>query len=231
MSDGCAEEALKLLDIHQGMVLGEVHGDYAHARFVRDLMSKAAARGVKHLYVEMFQQPLQGMIDLWQESDRPHMLVEHINNKRFAYSTYNWAHYWEILQAAKAAGIRVTAVEPAEVPDPGYPGLLMMVRNIGWQKCIDKSQAEAPGKYILYCGRGHLDARQCGDQSTMQKMMKIPGVSMLRGLPGFVPSIRNSDLHRCWLPKAADQTYINGLQREISAKIDRNTLMPVALAL
>lgn len=219
MTDGCISEAARLLQHNNGIAVGEVHGDYAHARFMKALLPKAAAMGVRHMYVEMFRQSRQDMLDRWQDDGDPQDLMAHINRQRFGYSTYNWVHYWDVLEVARQSGIRVTTIEPDEIPAPRHPGLIMMTRNIAWQKRIDQSQMEAPGKYILYCGQGHLEARECGGRSTMQAMMNISGIFLKRGLPGFMPAMRTPDLHHCWVPKAPDQTPISGMQITLSAKI------------
>ncbi|HEY8964488.1 MAG TPA: ChaN family lipoprotein [Alphaproteobacteria bacterium] len=197
-----------------GIALAEVHGEYAHARFIRAALPQLAEAGTRKMYIEHFQQWMQPVLDEWQEtgdaSDVKRLFNEALG---LAHSRDQWVHTWKILNVARENNIRVIALEPDTVYAP-YIGLSILGRNYEWQKRIEQDQAQSPSPYILYCGQGHVTRKNDHGAFPVTKMLGIPAVMLRRGLPSYHESAVDQDLFHCWLPMSFDQTQITGVRMQ-----------------
>ncbi len=172
---------LGLLDTAQGMALSERHGAYAYPIYAAEMMERFAEKGVTRFFVEMIHHRNQYALDWWQDEGDPRHLIDIMNKQTRAHATGQWQHYWEMLQAAQKAGIRVIGVnggaEPHLKPEEIFPKT-----NEFWiSRILEQTKAVEHGeKYIVFGGRGHFRSLLSGNYGVARRM-RIPAILMHEG--------------------------------------------------
>lgn len=210
--DQINEFVLDLLERSPGLAFGEIHGAYAFPRFLRDRMSEFADRGVRALFVEMVPRRKQSLLDEWQTNGNPKPLIDYFNSRHKANSSYQWQNYWEMLEAARVADIRVYGINT--MPEDDNDGQInrMGISNAIWLNAIKRVIAHfQPGdKYIVFGGQGHF-RYTCNGVQGVSYELGIPSVQMDYGKPLLVQQAVTPQEHLIRLPLGPDHiSFFNG---------------------
>ncbi len=199
----------------KGAVVGaETHGMYAHADFMCEVICAVAEAGGDRLYIEMFHERHQDKIDDWQDRGDASGLIW-LMNKLPGHSEKMWQRFWQVLQMAKACGMRVVAVEPDSLPQL-YPGMQIFFRNLKWQDKIEADQRAKGNErpYVLYCGEWHVDRARCANATPIHGLLKAAAFVFDEGAHCLVPPLRAQSPARMFVPRAADQTPLDFRRHE-----------------
>ncbi len=170
-----------LLSTSQGIIFAEDHRDPATPRHLAQQMRSLAKAGVKVLFTELFNDSAEHA--QWLEAfdkDIPSEAVEamksHIDTIGHYYPPRTPDVYHELLQEARANGIKLAGVPPARSSiNPIGENNPRVAAHIA----AEMKKYPPATKYALYCGKDHTHA---GNEENMS-MDQARGIDLILGAP------------------------------------------------
>ena len=164
------------LQHHDGIFVGDLHGDWDHARALQHALCSKDGASVKTLYIEMVPATLSAVtVDFLRDADDPARadLVNQIWDKwRYGYPprasnsdapvSASLDHpYLQLIQSAALCGVEVVGidVDRSDQPSSGLAYMLGRTKavNKAWASTIEQHQQQSPvaQKFVVFGGRLH----------------------------------------------------------------------------
>jgi len=185
-NESANEVLLNLVDNHEGVCIGEEHSDIFPKQLIIDNLTQLKAKGVNKIYMEhLFFDSMQPLLDAYfnQKSDEMPSYL-----KRYLLRCLHSKSFFDLVQAAKKAGIRIVAIDTTVSYNCGVESKVGVIsdqnRYIAMNTVatiiINREQKKDPGKYIALMGSGHVAMINNGETTG------VPGVAELLQVPSFV---------------------------------------------
>jgi hypothetical protein len=203
--DSCLES---LITDHEGVGIGEYHGAYAYPDFIATRAGFFASLGVSQFITEIIPRAQQHKINQWQDEGNARPLIDFINTRKKANSSYQFQRYWEMFQALHAANIRIHGA--AMTPDVETP-FSMSRANSEFMMAARSARARLgrDEKLMLYGGRGHFRMRD--GEPGVSTELGIPALHLEEGAYALSRGVLSPMQHIAMIPRAADQiSYFRG---------------------
>ena len=198
-----------LIEKNEGMAIGEYHGAYAYPIFVAERAKEFAKRGVKDFVMEIMPRNKQNLVDAWQDRGDPKPLIDYLNDRKLANSSYHFQYYWDMMQALNKAGIRIHVAGYQTPKDQPYS---MSDANQTLFDVVKRIRAHAPPgqKYLLFGGRGHFRYIYDGEEGVSYRL-SIPVIQLEDGDYKLVKNAVSPTEHSIFIPRAPNQiAYFRG---------------------
>ncbi len=171
-----------LLKVNSGVAIGDDHGEVCVTDFIQTELPAMQRQGVGTIYFEMIESEHQNALDQYMETGDPKIIEDIIS--------YGWAnkspgmkqHYFDVIEAARDAGVRVVAIDRAEMGNRFHDS------NPHWVDVIEKDREQRPleEKFIVYGGHYHFCEAPDYDchnfpVNSVSKSLGIPSVKMTTG--------------------------------------------------
>lgn len=171
-----------LLVRNRGLGFGEYHGGYCYPMYLEERAKDFFGKGMHVLVVEFIQKNRQHLLDQWQTRGDASGLIAYMNNRTYANSSYQWEHYWKLLQSAKRAGMHLYGCGYTLDPNETVQKYPMEKANDAWVHTIRSAMAHRGDgvKFGIFGGRAHFRYMDGGVEGVNYRL-DFPAVHMEMG--------------------------------------------------
>ncbi|MDB5491703.1 MAG: hypothetical protein JWO78_1552 [Micavibrio sp.] len=176
---------------HVGVaVMERRQGDYASASLMCEMMPELAKNGVTALYVSFLPSTVQPLLDKWFNDDDETPIVDFIDGLYYGHSKRQWQFYWKVMEAAKAANIRVVGLEKYDIRTHYGAVFDAPFKTMYWESHIERARERNndKGRFIVY---GHeMNALDMGGAlKGIHQRLDIPRMIIKTGTPALAKLI------------------------------------------